>query len=141
MARRSIALIGITIFLFGNIYLVFAQPISLECLVRKYDGPGGRMAGDIITVKRSPAKWGRGEGPPNYVIIKVKEIGLGDFQQFKGRHILIDDKDLNSKRVRSKYRFDLTMLPSYSELSPAVEVQLFQAVANLIDRRAEILSR
>lgn len=136
--KRSIAIIVVVILLFGNVYLAFAQPISLECLVRKYDGPGGRKAGDIITVKQIPHKgWGKGEGLPNYVIIKVTDISLGDFWQYKGRHVLIDDKDPNKGTVRSKYRFDLSTLSSYSELSPYIEVQPFQAAFNLVDRRKE----
>lgn len=137
MRKRSIALIGIIIILFANVYLAFAQPISVECLVRKYDGPGGRMAGDIISVKQLPHKgWGREEGPPNYVIIKVTG---GDFKQYEGRHVLTDEKDPNSPRVRSKYRYDLITLPNYSELSSSVEVQLIQATTNLIDRRAKAI--
>lgn len=141
MLKRSASLLIIAFILFSNVYLAFAQTISLECLVRKYDGPGGRRAGDIVSVKQLPNKgWGKGEGLPNYVIIKITDIGLGDFKQYKGRHVLIDDKDPNSERVRSKYRFDLTTLPNYSEISPTVEVQMFQAAPNLIDRRAEELS-
>lgn len=129
------------LFLFTNVYLAFAQPISIECLVRKYDGPGGRMAGDIVSVKQLPHKgWGREEGPPNYVIIKVTDIGLGDFKQYRGRHILVEENKPDGERVRSKYRFDLTKLPNYSELSPTVEISPPQATANLIDRRVKILS-
>lgn len=136
--KRSIAILGIAIFLFTNVYLAFAQSLSVECLVRKYDGPAGRRAGDIVSVKVIPHKgWGREEGPPNYVIIKVTDVGFDGLIQYKGRHVLVDDKDPNSLTVRSKYRFDLTTLPSYSELSSSVEVQLFQASNNLIDRRKE----
>lgn len=139
--KRSVVLIGLVFVLFANVYLAFAQTLSVECLVRKYDGPGGRRAGDIITVKRVPHKgWGREEGLPNYVIIKVIGLSsLADFRQYIGRHVLIDENDTKKETVRSKYRFDLTTLPSYSELSSTVEVQLFQATVNLIDRRAETI--
>lgn len=141
MLRRSVALLTVAILLFANVYLAFAQTISVECLVRKYDGPGGRRAGDIVSVKQIPHKgWGREEGPPNYVIIKVTDIGLDSFRQYKGRHVLVEDSKPDGERVRSKYRFDLTTLPNYSKLSATVEVQLFQVTANLIDRRVEILS-
>lgn len=141
MLRQIASLAGIAVFLFANTYLVLLQNTSVECLVRKYDGPGGRKAGDIVSIKPFPNKgWGKGEGPPNYVIIKVTNIGLGDFEQYKGRHVLVDENKPDGERIRSKYRFDLTTLPNYSELSSSVAVELFQATTNLIDRRAEILS-
>lgn len=139
--RRFVAGTSLILLLFANTYLAFAQPISVECLVRKYDGPTGRMVGDIVSVKQLPHKgWGIDEGPPNYVIIKVTDVGLADFKQYKGRHILIEDSKPNGERVRSKYRFDLPALQGYFELSSKVEVNLAQTVSNLIDRRAEILS-
>lgn len=139
--RRSVALVGIAVLLFANVYLAFAQTTSVECLVRKYDGPGGRKAGDIVSVKQLPHKgWGREEGPPNYIIVKVTNISLGAFNKYKGRHVLVDEAKPDGKRVRSKYRFDLTALSGYSEISPKVEVNLSQIIANVVDRRTEALS-
>jgi hypothetical protein len=138
--RKGAILLVVLFVVFANVYLAFAQPVSLECLVRKYDGPGGRKAGDIVTVKRSPASWGKGEGLPNYVIIKVTGIGLGDFEQYKGRHVLVNESEPQGERARSKYRFNLSTLPGYLETSQTVELNLFQTVSNLIDRREEILS-
>lgn len=115
--------------------------MAVECLVRKYDGGGGRKSGDIVSVKEIPHKgWGRGEGPPNYVIVTVNDTDMRGFERYKGRHHPVDENNPHGKRVRSAYRFNLTTLPNFTELSSTVTASKTQVVANLIDRKAEVLA-
>ena len=114
---------------------------KVECLVRKYDSGGGRKSGDIVSVKEIPHKgWGREEGPPNYVIVTVSDTDMKGFEQYKGRHVLVDKNKPDGEIVRSKYRFDLTTLPNFAELSGKAVVSKSQAIANVIDRKAELLA-
>jgi hypothetical protein len=140
--KTLIGVLFLTIVSFGiPLYLLAQPPTGIELLVRKYDGPGGRKAGDIVSVKGVPHKgWGRDEGLPNYVIITISDMDLEDFNQYKGRHVPVEDDKPGGELVRSKYRFDLANLPNYQVSSSAVTISEVQTAANIVDRRAEILS-
>lgn len=138
--RRFVAGATLVLILFVNTYLAFAQPPKqTELLVRKYDGPGGRKSGDIISVKELPHNgWGKGEGPPNYVIVRITDVDEKGIEQYIGRHVPVKESEPHGAKVRSKYRFDLSTLPNYQGNS--VYVTKIQTTSNLIDRRAEALS-
>ena len=118
------------------ILFVAAQPPEIEILVRMFDGPGGRAKGDIVSVKELPHKgWGKGEGPPNYVIVKVSGTTAKEFSQYHVRHGKLDENDIseNPERVRSRFRFNLDSLSE--PVDGLIEIQKTAAVANVVDRR------
>lgn len=81
----------------------------IEILVRLHDGPGGRCAGDIVSVKELPHRgWGKEEGPPNYMVVKA-DIPMKTFVQYHKRHFIIEDSN-GLWSCRSKYKLDLTQL-------------------------------
>jgi len=83
--------------------------MAVEILIRLKDGPSGRERGDIVSIKPVPNRgWGKGEGPPNYKIIRLE---TADYRMFKRdyckRHEAIVDaygKPISSRR--SKYKMD-----------------------------------
>lgn len=117
--------------------------MAIECLVRKYNGRRGRMAGDIVSGHPSPVKWGRCEGPPKYVIITINDINPKEFnERYKGRHIdsgMLDRKAFPIK-IRSKYRFNLPELDNYSDHISSLTITEKQMTDNIIDRKAEYLA-
>lgn len=117
--------------------------MAIECLVRKYDGPGGRKSGDIVSVKPSPASWNKGEGPPTYVIITVNDINMKEFESYNKRHVLTGIRDAKDSdiMVRSKYRFDLNGLLGYSKVVSSVTISKSQTTLNLINRKIEFLAK
>lgn len=142
--KRIASLTIVAVVLLAHVYLAFAQPeTSIEILVRKFDGleGSGRKRGDIVVVKELPhVGWGREEGPPNYVIVKIDDISAKEFEQYNIRHGKLSDSDLqeNPETVRSRYRFNLDTLPS--AVAGKITVRRTPAIANVIDRRVEILS-
>ena len=122
-------------------FIIAAQPeSSIEVLVRTKDGPGGRAKGDIITVKKSPAGWGKCEGLPDYIIVKVTGVAVRDFAQYNIRHGKLRESDMSKspETVRSKYRIDIDGLKKPKE--GKVTATLNTTITNTIDRRAEILT-
>lgn len=115
--------------------------MAIECLVRKYNGTGGRKSGDIISVKKSPASWGAAEGPPNYLIIIINGITIEEFTPYNVRHAgtghYIDGVEIT---VRSKYRFNFAILPNYTETTVKVIVNTNQCINSLINRINEYLA-
>lgn len=118
-----------------------AGPTAIELLVRTSDGPGGRRKGDIISMKQIPhVGWGKGEGPPNYVIVKIDNLKARDFAQYHVRHGKLYTSDTSEfpETVRSRFRFDLDNLPT--AISGMITAQKTATEENLIDRRVEIIS-
>jgi len=116
--------------------------MAIECLVRKYDGSGGRKSGDIISVKPVPnSGWGAGEGPPNYIRVLVNGIDIEDFRPYNVRHCptghFIDGQEVT---VRSKFRFNFAILPNYNEQGVEISVNRNQCVQCLINRVDEYLA-
>lgn len=140
LKRNTLLSVIVFVFYIAFSYLAFAQPTSIECLVRKYDGPSGRRAGDIVSVKQLPHKgWGKCEGPPDYVIVKIDGVSVKGFSQYHVRHGKLDENDISEKpeRVRSRFRFNLDNLPT--AVSGRIAVSELAATTNLIDRRVDIL--
>ena len=118
---------------------IFAHSFdSVELLVRTTNGAGGRRRGDIVSMKQIPHKgWGREEGLPNYVIVKIDNITARDFSQYHVRHGKLDENDMSEKpeTVRSRFRFNLDNLPT--AVSGRITIQKTEAITSLIDRRVE----
>lgn len=116
--------------------------MAIECLVRKYDGTAGRKSGDIVNAKQLPFPgWGSAEGPPNYLIVLVNGITIGDFAPYNVRHArtghYIDGVEVT---VRSKCRFNFSILPNYTEKAIKVTVNINQCINSLINRIDEYLA-
>lgn len=113
--------------------------MAVECLVRKYDGPGGRKSGDIVTVKLVPCSWGGSEGLPDYIIIEISNINKNQFAAYERRHYDTGEVDEHGEPItlRSLYRFDLPNLPGYTDTAAKVTVTKAQTFNNVIDRRTE----
>lgn len=133
-------IVGMALIIVVLLYPANTQPTTpaIELLVRTSDGPGGRARGDIISLKQLPHKgWGRDEGPPHYVIVKVTGEDAKTFAKYHVRHWKVHDFDMseNAPTVRSRYRFDLDSLPA--ALAGKIETTKQTAFANLVDRRNE----
>lgn len=138
MSRRSILVSILIAVLSTSTFFVVAQPPEIELLVRRFDGSGGRAKGDIVSMKAVPHKgWGKGEGPPNYVIVRIEGVSVKDFSQYHVRHGKLEESD-KPETVRSRFRFDLDSLSK--PVDGLIEIQKTTAISNVVDRRAEILS-
>ena len=115
--------------------------MAVELLVRCYDGPGGRRAGDIISAKDVPCTWGAGEGPPTYTIVRVEGANIGQIRLYAARHVLknpnADPTDPKAERLRSRFRCDLNTLPNFNALENKYTVTATELADNAIDRRTE----
>lgn len=110
--------------------------MAVELLVRTTDGPAGRMRGDIVSVKLIPNRgWGNGETLPNYLVVKIDDVGKEDFKDYEGRHLRLNPSDFNSVSKRSKYRLNLDVLPKdYAEKRPHLTLNKTAVTSNIILR-------
>ena len=98
------------------IFLILLFPTSVfadcELWVRVTNGPGGRIAGQIVASRPSGFNWGTGElNSIDYVILKVVGKTLNECQIYAKRHIWVESTDKKtSAEVRSKYRIDIEAL-------------------------------
>ena len=110
--------------------------MAIELLIRLSDGTGNRKKGDIVSIKPVPnSGWGRGEGPPNYIIIVISDLNFSDAKQYKARNF-----EVNDIRIRSKYSLDITSL-GLTKDSTLEERTLTKntLISNIIDRAAEAI--
>ena len=94
--------------------------MAVELLIRLHDGPGKRRKGDIVSAKALPHRgWGKGEGLPNYTIIRIEDKGLKDIESFTIRHkpILFDAKGQVIESMRSTYGVNIDALPSVDRIA------------------------
>jgi hypothetical protein len=84
--------------------------MAIEVLIRLYDGTGGRHAGDIVSVKEAPCKWGACEGLPDYGIIVLDKPTRTEFAAYHVRHYQVEVAGV-IRKARSKYRVDIAALP------------------------------
>lgn len=112
--------------------------MSIEVKVRANDGPLGRMRGDILFAKQLPHThqgWGKEEGRPAHLIVRIDGIDLADFKPFEGRHISINPDDPKSASKRSKYRLNLDNLSQdYAEKRPHLIISKDTLTTNAILR-------
>ena len=114
---------------------------TAEMLVRTADGPAGRKEGDIVSMKLVPhAGWGNAEGPPDYYIVRVSGVNFLRFKDYHHRHCLKnatdDPADPNTVWLRSRYRLDLSRLPS-ADGDGLISVNRNTCLTTVIDRRTE----
>lgn len=88
--------------------------MAVELLVRRFDGPGGRHRGDIVSAKTLPHRgWGKEEGPPNYAIIRIEDKAAKEIESYLKRHvpILFDAEGNPTKTYRNAFRINIDVLP------------------------------
>lgn len=74
-------------------------------LVDKYNRRG--VIGDIIVVKPNGWKWGKLEGPPGFVVLKVPNMSMEDAKKYEERLTEIveeDGKEIALTRKKRKYQ-------------------------------------
>lgn len=86
--------------------------MAVELLIRMTDGPGDRLAGNIVSVKAYPnAGWGLEEGLPNFAVIRIEPVTLAQMEQYRKRHDGFTDANRIMWKRRSQYRIDISALP------------------------------
>ena len=89
--------------------------MAVELLVRMFDGPGGRKKGDILSPKDVPhGGFGKGEGPPDYAVVRIEDRTAKDIQTYTRRHvpILFDAKNDVLESYRNVFRLNIDALPA-----------------------------
>ncbi len=87
--------------------------MAVELLILANNGGGGRRRGAVICVKEAPdgqeISWGRDEGPPHFVILRIPGIMKKDldprFLEFGGHHSrTLVQLDRFSERQKAAFR-------------------------------------
>lgn len=89
--------------------------MPVEFLVRMHDGPKGRKKGDILSPKDIPHRgYGKGEGLPDYAVVRIEDRTAKDIQRFTQRHvpILFDAKGDVIESYRNIFRINVDALPA-----------------------------
>lgn len=112
--------------------------MAVELLIRNFDGPGGRMKGDIVDKRPSPFEWGKDEGLPNYGVICIEDKELEDLTMFQ-RHkpVLYNEKGETIISLRSTFGVNIDTLPFEDRLAISLGQKAYSTwstiTARLID--------
>ena len=105
--------------------------MAVEFLIRLTDGPAGRNAGDIVTLKAVPnSGWGSDEGLPNYCVVRITDATYEQALPYYERHYKTVKANKNFE-ARSRYAVNVAALPVAAMAVGYCEMTIAQVIAGV----------
>lgn len=96
---------------------VCGNALAVELLVQAKDSPyeTGAKKGDIIVVRPDGWEWGKEEGLPNYIVVKMPGVSVEEakvYEQplYKTETVTIDSKSVEQEVVAKKRKYNIDAL-------------------------------
>ena len=114
--------------------------MPVELLVRNFDGTGGRKKGDVVSKRPAGFNWGKGEGPPNYTIIKIDDKEVKDLPFIRHKVLLFDDRGEAIETLRSPIGINLDALPVTDKAAISLNLPVYSDWSSIGSRLIDYIA-